>query len=285
MKMAKILSGKALSEKIMLDLKNEISIKNYAPSLAVVIVGDNSASRIYVNRKNIKAREIGIKSEIIALDADISQEKLEAEINKLCQNPDINAVLVQLPLSAHLNTQSILNLIPPEKDVDGFSPINAGWLSAGAKPYAIPCTPLGIIKLLKSYDIEIEGKSAVVIGRSNIVGRPMASLLEKENATVTICHSRTRDITAFTRHADILISAVGKANFIDDGWIKEGVIIVDVGMNRNEDGKLTGDVDFEKVQQKASAITPVPGGVGPMTIATLMSNTLRLYKLQKGIRE
>ncbi|MDD3593658.1 MAG: bifunctional 5,10-methylenetetrahydrofolate dehydrogenase/5,10-methenyltetrahydrofolate cyclohydrolase [Candidatus Gastranaerophilales bacterium] len=283
--MAKILSGKALSEKIMLDLKNEISIKNYAPSLAVVIVGDNSASRIYVNRKNIKAREIGIKSEIIALDADISQEKLEAEINKLCQNPDINAVLVQLPLSAHLNTQSILNLIPPEKDVDGFSPINAGWLSAGAKPYAIPCTPLGIIKLLKSYDIEIEGKSAVVIGRSNIVGRPMASLLEKENATVTICHSRTRDITAFTRHADILISAVGKANFIDDGWIKEGVIIVDVGMNRNEDGKLTGDVDFEKVQQKASAITPVPGGVGPMTIATLMSNTLRLYKLQKGIRE
>lgn len=286
MKMAKILDGKALSEQIKQNIKEEIIKKGYTPSLAVVIAGNDNASRIYVNRKNITAQELGIKSTIVELPEDISKESLESKIRELSQNPDINAILIQLPLPKQIkNVQDIIDIIPPQKDVDGLGSINAGLLASGAKPYAIACTPLGIITMLKTNNIEIAGKSAVVIGRSNLVGRPVASLLEKENATVTICHSKTKDIKSFTKNADIIVSAVGKANFIDDTWLKEGAVVIDVGMNRNENGKLTGDVDFEKVEPKTSAITPVPGGVGPMTIATLMSNTLKLYKLQKGINE
>ncbi len=271
-----LLDGKALSEKIMNNLKVKIAELDKAPTLAVVLVGTDSASQIYVNKKNECAKNLGIKSVCLNFSESITENELLAEIDKLANDDEIDAILVQLPLPKHINKNNVINKIPPNKDVDGFHPYNIGCLLSGVEPFALPCTPKGILRLLKEYNITIEGKNVVVIGRSNIVGKPAALLILKENATVTICHSKTKNLKDITRQADILIVATGKPKFIDKSFVKEDAVIVDVGINRNSDGKLSGDVDFESVKDKASYITPVPGGVGPMTISMLMENTLEL---------
>ena len=276
--MTTILDGKKLSEEILNNLKNEIAKNNFSPSLAVVIVGNNTASQIYVRNKNKKALELGINSQVIKLDEKISQQDLENEIDKLAKDNKINAILVQLPLPAHINTQKIIEKIPPNKDVDGFHPYNLGRLTAGYEPFAKACTPLGIIKLLNKYNIKIEGKNVVIAGRSNIVGKPLAVMLTNLNATVTLCHSKTENLKEITKRADILVCAIGKPKFFTKEFIKENAVIIDVGINKDENGKLVGDVDFDNVKELTSFITPVPKGVGPMTIAMLMNNTLELYK-------
>jgi len=276
--MTTILDGKTLSEKILNNIKEEITKNNYTPSIAVVIVGNNPASQIYVKNKNKKALELGIKSQIIELDNNISQHDLEQEIEKLANNNSINAILVQLPLPKHINTQKIIEKIPAHKDVDGFHPYNSGRLIEGYEPFAKACTPLGIVKLLNEYNINIESKNIVIVGRSNIVGKPLAAMLTNLNATVTLCHSKTKNLQTITKNADILVCAIGKPRFFTKEYIKENAVVIDVGINRDENGKLTGDVDFEHVKELTSYITPVPKGVGPMTIAMLMHNTLELYK-------
>jgi len=276
--MSIILDGKKLAEKITKNIKQEIIDNNYQPSLAVVIVGENPASQIYVRNKKIKAEELGIKSQIIALPSDISQNNLEKEVEKLNADKSIHAILVQLPLPKGLSAQKVIEKISPEKDVDGFHPYNIGRLLCDGKPFANPCTPLGIMKILEEYNIDVEGKNVVIVGRSNIVGKPLAVMMTNKNATVTLCHSKTQNLAEITSKADIFVSAVGKANFFDEKFVKEGAVVIDVGINRNSDEKLTGDVNFEKVKDKVSYITPVPKGVGPMTIAMLMYNSLELYK-------
>ena len=273
-----ILDGKTLADKICNDLKKEIESSNFTPSLAVVIVGDDPASKIYVKNKNKKALELGINSKIVELPEIISQSALEAEIDKLVQDNTIDAILVQLPLPKQIDTQKIIEKIPPQKDVDGFHPYNTGRLFSGKEPFAVACTPLGIIKLLEEYNISPEGKNVVIVGRSNIVGKPLAALMTNKNATVTLCHSKTQNLKAITSNADILISAIGKPKYFTSEYIKENAVVIDVGMNRLDDGKLTGDMDFEAVKDKCSYITPVPKGVGPMTIAMLMYNTFNLSK-------
>ncbi len=282
--MATILNGKVLSIKILDQLKEEVSNYDKKPGLAVIIVGSNPASTIYVNKKKQTAAKIGFNSSIIELEESISQAELEKQIGILNNDENTNAILVQLPLPKHINTYDIIEKIAPHKDVDGFHPINVGKLVIGLNPYAVSCTPYGIIKLLEEHNIEIQGKNAVIIGRSNIVGKPLASLLLSKNATVTICHSKTHNIKEICSQADILVSAIGKPNFVKADWIKQGATVIDVGINRTEEGKLTGDVDFQEVEQKAGAITPVPGGVGPMTIAMLMKNTLELFKIHNNIQ-
>lgn len=278
--MAIILDGKTLADKITNNLKKEILTNNYTPSLAVVIVGNNPASQIYVRNKNKKARELGIKSQIIEFPETIKQTELENEIQKLAQNNEIHAILVQLPLPKEINAQKIIELIPPQKDVDGFHPYNIGRLFSGFEPYAKACTPLGVIKILEEYDIDVEGKNVVIVGRSNIVGKPMGTMFLNKNATVTICHSKTKNLKEITKTADILVSAIGKSHFVKQDFVKENVIVIDVGINRTAEGVLVGDIDFNEVEKIASYITPVPKGVGPMTIAMLMQNTLDLYKYQ-----
>ena len=274
-----ILDGKALADKISTEIKMEIAQNGYNPSLAVIIVGNNPASQLYVKNKNAKAKELGINSIVIELPENISQFDLEKQIETLSLDKTIDAILVQLPLPKHINTQQIIEKIPPEKDVDGFHPYNIGRLISGFEPFAKACTPKGILRILKEYNLEIEGKNVVVVGRSNIVGKPVAIMLSNANATVTLCHSKTQNLKNITQNADILVCAVGKAKFITADFIKTGAIVIDVGINRDNDGKLCGDVDFENVKDKASYITPVPKGVGPMTIAMLMQNSLDLYKI------
>ncbi len=278
--MAQIIDGKLVSKKILENLSDEILFLAQKPCLAVIIVGNDSASKIYVNLKKKKALELGIESIVVEMPETVSQEELLEKIEQLNNDKKVNAILVQLPLPQHIDTKIILEKITPLKDVDCFHPYNTGHIAAGTKPYVYPCTPKGIIRLLEYYNIPVEGKHAVVIGRSNIVGRPLAQMLLNENATVTICHSRTKNLEEITKTADILISAVGQRNLIKANMVKDGVVVIDVGMNRTEDNKLCGDVDFYNVEKKASFITPVPGGVGPMTICSLMQNTFDLYKLQ-----
>ncbi|MBP3330160.1 MAG: bifunctional methylenetetrahydrofolate dehydrogenase/methenyltetrahydrofolate cyclohydrolase FolD [Clostridia bacterium] len=278
--MAVIMDGKALSEKLKNNLKNEVEgLKNKGknPCLAVIIVGDNPASKIYVNNKKKSCEALGIKSLEYALPADTTEEKLLTLISSLNEDESVDGILCQLPLPSHICEKNVINSISPEKDVDAFHPENVGHIMIGDYTF-LPCTPAGVMEILKEYDIDVSGKNCVVVGRSNIVGKPMTMLLLKENATVTVCHSRTQNLCEFTKKADVLVSAVGKPNLITADMIKENAVVIDVAINRLESGKLCGDVDFEAVKEKASYITPVPGGVGPMTIATLMKNTVTAAK-------
>lgn len=278
-----LIDGKAVAKKIFENIKQQTDQLEKKPAIAVIIVGEDPASKIYVNRKHKKAKESGIDSIVIEFDEDISQQELESKIDELNKDESINAILVQLSLPRHLDTYRIIEKISPIKDVDGFHPENVGKINIGIDAYAYPCTPLGVMTLLEEYKINPEGTHAVIIGRSNIVSKPLAAMLLAKNATVTICHSKTHDLKKYTSSADILISATGKPKMIDESFIKDGAIVIDVGISKDKDGKIHGDVDFESTASKTSYITPVPGGVGAMTIAMLMHNTLRLYKIQKGL--
>ena len=277
----KLINGKELARKIRAELKEEVEeLKNNGvnPKLAVIMVGDDKASTVYVRNKSKACEEIGIEFEEFLKDRTTTQEELISLIKELNNRDDIHGILLQSPIPEGLDIREAFNTIDYRKDVDGFNPINVGKLSIGEDCF-ISCTPYGIIRMLEEYNIEIEGKRAVVIGRSNIVGKPMVQCLLNKNATVTVCHSKTSNIAEITKEADILIVALGKAKFVKEDMVKEGSVIIDVGMNRNEDGRLVGDVDFENVSKKASYITPVPGGVGPMTITMLMNNVVKAAKL------
>ena len=273
---AQILDGKTMSESLRKEITERVQAlkknRGIIPGLAVILVGNDPASEIYVRNKGNGCREVGMYSETVTLPADTVQEKLESEIDRLNADPKVHGILVQLPLPGHLDEAAALARILPEKDVDGFHLLNAGKLMTGAKG-VIPCTPRGAMYMIRQTGIDLTGKHAVVIGRSNIVGKPMALLLLQENCTVTVCHSRTIGLAEFTRKADILVAAVGKAGFVTEDMVKPGAIVIDVGINR-VDGKVMGDVDFERVRESASWITPVPGGVGKMTITMLLFNTL-----------
>ena len=281
---AKIIDGKLVSASIREKIKEKTkAIKDKysrVPGLAAVLVGEDPASQIYVRNKRKSCEDVGIYSEEHKLPDSTTQDELLELINKLNNDKKINGILVQLPLPKHIDDSLILNSVSSEKDVDGFHPINAGYLFEG-KPQFIPCTPHGIIKMLEFYDIDIEGKNAVVLGRSNIVGKPAAILLLQKNATVTICHSRTKNLEDVLKEADIIVAAIGRAHFVKKEMVKEGAIVIDVGINRLDTGKLAGDVDFEAVKKISGFITPVPGGVGPMTITMLLWNTLT--SLEKSI--
>jgi methylenetetrahydrofolate dehydrogenase (NADP+)/methenyltetrahydrofolate cyclohydrolase len=272
-----LLDGKALSKKIRDQLSSRIGefarASGFAPGLATVLIGDDPASRVYVNSKGKSCGEVGIRSWKIALPGEVEEGALCREIDRLNQDPEIHGILVQLPLPAQISTERILSRIDPEKDVDGFHPVNVGRLSTGRSGF-VPCTPLGVMRLLEEYGVPVAGSHAVVVGRSNIVGKPMAQLLLNANATVTVCHSRTRNLPDICRQADVLVAATGKPEMIRGDWVREGAAVVDVGIHRREDGKLTGDVAFNEVAPRAGWISPVPGGVGPLTIAMLLSNTL-----------
>ncbi|NCG67887.1 bifunctional methylenetetrahydrofolate dehydrogenase/methenyltetrahydrofolate cyclohydrolase FolD [Bacillus coagulans] len=277
---AEIIDGKQLAEALRKEIKAEVeqlTQQGITPGLAVILVGNDPASRTYVKNKEKACRALGMKSVLIELPGDVPEQALLGHITTLNEDPDIHGILVQLPLPPHINAQKIVEAISPEKDVDGFHPVNIGRMMTGQDAF-LPCTPHGILKMVKSKGIRIEGKHVVVIGRSNIVGKPCGQLFLNENATVTYCHSKTADLKSFTRQADILVSAVGKAKFIKADFVKAGAAVIDVGMNRDESGKLCGDVDFNEVKEKASYITPVPGGVGPMTITMLLSNTVKAAK-------
>lgn len=272
--MYQIIDGKKISQEIKDELKEKVALmkaEGVERCLAVIQVGSDPASSVYVNNKKKACDYIGIKSLSYELPEETTEEELLELIGSLNAREDVNGILVQLPVPKHINEDTILLAIAPEKDVDGFHPVNVGNLSIG-RPGYVSCTPAGVIQLLKRSGIEIAGKECVVLGRSNIVGKPMAMLLLRENGTVTVCHSRTKDLQVITRRADILVVAVGKPKLVDAGYVKEGAVVIDVGIHRNENNKLCGDVDFDSVAPHVSAITPVPGGVGPMTIAMLMNN-------------
>ena len=278
--MAIILDGKALAKKTREELKvkvDELKEKNIFPKLAVIMVGDDPSSKIYVRNKSKACEEVGIEYEEHLLEANIEMQVLLDLINELNNRDDVHGILLQSPIPKHLDINLAFRTIKPEKDVDGFNPINVGKLSLNQDCF-VSCTPFGIMRMLSEYNIEIVGKHAVIIGRSNIVGKPMIQCLLNKNATVTVCHSRTKNLTELTKQADILVCAIGKPKFITGDMVKEGAVVIDVGINRNEEGKVCGDVDFETVSQKASYITPVPGGVGPMTIAMLMNNIIKAVK-------
>lgn len=283
--MAEIIDGKALAKKIRMELKEEVEKlkkKNIFPKLAVIMVGEDKASKVYVRNKSKACEEIGVEYEEFLLKDDTKMEDLLNLIEELNNRPDINGILLQSPIPKHLDINKAFNKIDYRKDVDGFNPVNVGKLVIGEDCF-ISCTPFGVMKMLEEYGIEIEGKNAVVVGRSNIVGKPLAQCLLKKNATVTICHSRTKNIHEITNNADILVAALGKPKYIKENMVKEGAVVIDIGINRGDDGKLVGDVDFENVSKKASYITPVPGGVGPMTIAMLMNNVVKAAKEQKKL--
>ena len=275
-----IINGKEVAQKIRNDLKEEVAglrKKGIIPKLAVIMIGNNKASEVYVRNKSKACNEIGIEFEEFLKEEDITQKDLIDLIDQLNHRSDIHGILLQSPIPAHLNEREAFDKIDVKKDVDGFNPINVGKLTIGEDGF-VSCTPYGIIKLLDEYHIEIEGKRAVIIGRSNIVGKPVAQCLLNRNATVTICHSKTQNIAEVVSQADIVIAALGKPKFVTENMIKDGAVVIDVGINRNNEGKLVGDVDFENVEKKASYITPVPGGVGPMTIAMLMNNVVKAAK-------
>lgn len=285
--MYQLIDGKELARKIREQLRvesDELKEKGITSKFAVLLVGDNPASKVYIKNKSKACNDVGIEFEEITLSSDTSMEKLLEVIDELNERKDINGILLQSPIPKGLNIQEAFERINYKKDVDGFNPINVGKLMIGQDCF-ISCTPYGIIKMLENYNIPIEGKHAVVIGRSNIVGKPLSQCLLNKNATVTICHSKTKDLAEITKTADILISAVGRLNMVTADMVKDGAVVIDVGMNRNEHGKLAGDVDFENVKEKASYITPVPGGVGPMTIAMLMNNVIKATKLQNNIND
>lgn len=286
MKMAKIINGKEVSASVKAAVAEEAAQlkdeKGLKIGLAVVIVGNNPASRVYVNNKKKACEEVGFQSFEYALDENTTQEQLLDLVDVLNRDSRVNGILVQLPLPEHIDETSVINAISPEKDVDAFHPMNVGKIMIGEYSF-LPCTPAGVMELIASTGTEIAGKSCVVIGRSNIVGKPMAMLLLHKSGTVTICHSKTQNLKEICLGADILVVAVGKANFVTGDMIKDGAVVIDVGMNKLENGKLCGDVEFESAEKKASYITPVPGGVGPMTISMLMRNTLTAAKKQSGI--
>lgn len=274
---AEVINGKELAAEIKAEMKAEVSRlreQGLIPHLTVVLVGDDPASKSYINGKKKASGEIGISSQIIELPSSTTEKELLELIDRLNHDRDVHGILVQLPLPEHIQEQSIIEAIDPAKDVDGFHPINVGRMMTGKDSF-LSCTPYGIITMLKSRDIQIAGKHAVVIGRSNIVGKPVGQLLLNENATVTYCHSKTADLKHHTQQADILVVAVGRANAIDADYLKDGAVVVDVGINRLADGSLTGDVDFDSAKEKAAYITPVPKGVGPMTITMLLKNTIK----------
>ena len=278
--MAQIISGKEISAATRADIAKqveELKSQGVTPGLAVIIVGDDPASRVYVNNKKKACAELGMLSEEYALPADTEMDELLALIDTLNAREDIHGILCQLPLPKHLDEKRVIDAISPDKDVDAFHITNVGGIMLGEYKF-LPCTPAGVMEMLKRSNISVEGKHCVVIGRSNIVGKPMAMLLLHANATVTVCHSRTKNLAEICRTADLIVAAVGRADFVTADMVKEGAVVIDVGMNRRENGKLCGDVDFEAVEKIASAITPVPGGVGPMTITMLMQNTVTAAK-------
>ena len=278
--MAQLIDGKLISMQIKDELKEEVSClkeQGVVPCLAVIQVGNDPASSVYVNNKKKACVYIGIESLSYELEETISQDALLELIAELNENKKVNGILVQLPLPKHIDENAVIEAIAPEKDVDGFHPETVGNMCIGTRGF-LPCTPAGVIQLLKRSNIEIEGKECVIIGRSNIVGKPMAMLLLRENGTVTIAHSKTKDLKDVTKRADILVVAIGKPKFVTKDFVKEGAVVIDVGIHRNEDNKLCGDVDFDDVVEKVSAITPVPGGVGPMTIAMLMNNCVETVR-------
>ena len=281
-----IIDGKKVSAEVKEQVRQEtLRLKEehgVTPGLAVVIVGDAPASRVYVNNKKKACELVGFRSEEYALPASTTQEELLDLVRTLNEKEDINGILVQLPLPKHLDDKAVIEAINPVKDVDAFHAVNVGKIMLGEYDF-LPCTPAGVMEMLHSYNIPVEGKECVVIGRSNIVGKPMGMLMLHENGTVTICHSRTKNLKEVCARADILVVAVGIPKFVKADMVKEGAVVIDVGMDRDENGKLCGDVDFENVKEKCSFITPVPGGVGPMTIATLMKNTIKACRLQNGL--
>ena len=282
--MSVIIDGKELARKIRMELTDEVTeLKNNGinPKLAVIMVGDDKASKVYVKNKSKACEEIGIDYEEFLMDADTTMEKLLDLIDELNNRDDVHGILLQSPIPKNLDINQAFNKIDYRKDVDGFHPINVGKLSIGEDCF-ISCTPYGVTKMLEAYDIDVQGKNVVIIGRSNIVGKPLIQCMLKKNGTVTVCHSKTQNIKEITKNADILIAALGKAKFVTEDMVKDGAVVIDVGINRNDDGKLVGDVDFENVEKKASYITPVPGGVGPMTIAMLMTNVVKAAKGLKG---
>lgn len=281
--MAKIIDGKAISTEIKNELKEKVAAykaQGIEITLAVVKVGNDPASAVYVRNKEKACEYVGITSRTLALPEETTEEELLKVVEELNADSAVNGILVQLPLPKHIDESKILLAIDSNKDVDGFHPVNVGKMVIGEDTF-LPCTPAGIIEMIKRSDIDIEGKECVVIGRSNIVGKPMSLLMLRENATVTITHSRTKDLKEVTKKADILVAAIGKAKFVTTDYVKEDAVVIDVGMDRDENGKLCGDVDFASVEPKASAITPVPGGVGPMTVTMLLVNCLRSVELNK----
>ena len=283
--MYRLIDGKEVSTHVKTKVKEEVEIlkeKGIEPALAVIIVGNDPASRVYVNNKKKACEFTGMRSVEYALPEETTQEELLAIIDKLNEDSSINGILCQLPVPKHISEKAVIERISPKKDVDVFSAENVGKMWQGDYDMA-SCTPMGVIELLDYYGIDVCGKNCVIIGRSNIVGKPMASLLLERSATVTICHSRTKNLPEITSRADLIVAAVGRAKFVTADMVKDGAIVVDVGINRNEDGKLCGDVDFENVKEKCEFITPVPGGCGPMTIAVLMKNTLLACKKQNGV--
>lgn len=282
--MATIINGKVLAKKIRENLKiecDELKTQGINPKLAVIMVGDNAASKVYVKNKSKACDQIGIEYEEHLLEETTTQQELNELIKKLNNTKEVNGILLQSPLPEHLDINQAFKAISYRKDVDGFTPTSVGKLVMGGDTF-ISCTPYGVIKMFEEYNIDLTGKNVVIIGRSNIVGKPLAQCCLSKNATVTICHSRTKDLKEHTKRADILIAAIGKANFVTKDMVKEGAVVIDVGINRNEEGKLVGDVDFENVEKIASYITPVPGGVGPMTIAMLMNNVIKAAKEQNN---
>ncbi len=284
--MEKIIDGKLVSKKtreqIAKDVADFTKEAGYAPGLAVVVVGNDPASAVYVRNKHKACLEVGITSYQIELPEQTDEETLLSKIDELNADEKVHGILVQLPLPRHINEEKIIDRIAPEKDVDAFHPSNVGRIMIGNYTF-LPCTPAGIIELLDFYKIPVEGKRCVVIGRSNIVGKPMSLLLLEKNGTVTVCHSRTKNLSEITREADIVVVAIGRANFLTADMVKEGAVVIDVGINRLPDGKLCGDVKFDEVEKVCSMITPVPGGVGPMTITMLMKNTLKAACIQNGV--
>ena len=282
--MAILIDGKDIAAKVRAELREEVETmakeRKKRPALAVILVGEDPASQIYVRNKQRACEDVGVLSEIYTLGENVSQESLEYIINSLAERRDIDGILLQMPLPKGLDPVKALKCIPPEKDVDAFHPDNVGHVMRGDYRF-LPCTPAGVMELLRRYDIDISGKECVVIGRSDIVGKPMAMMLLHSGGTVTICHSKTRNLAEHTRRADILVSAVGKAGFVTADMVKDGAVVIDVGINRNADGKICGDVDFAAVEPKASYITPVPGGVGPMTVAMLMKNTVKAAEISQ----
>lgn len=279
--MVEILDGKKLREKILDELKLKIEKFPQKPSLVVILVGENPASKIYVNNKKKTAQNLGINSEVINYPFDVTEQELLDKIEELNNDENVTAILVQLPLPSHISKENVINAISPSKDVDGFTPYNFGKLFSGSEPMVYPCTPKGILLLLDEYGIKLEGKHAVIIGRSNIVGRPLSQMFLNRNATVTVCHSHSENLSNIIKTADIVVSAAGK-NIVKGEMLKSGCVVVDVGIFKDENGKTRGDVDFETSSQVASYISPVPGGVGPMTIASLMLNTVELYVKNLG---
>ncbi len=279
-KLVTILDGKSLRDKLLSDLKLKIDALNEKPELAVILAGEDAASKIYVNNKKKTAEKLGIKSSVYTYDENVSEQAILDKISELNNDNRVNAILVQLPLPKHLDKSKILDGISPDKDVDCFTTYNYGKLATGLEPYVYPCTPKGVLLLLDEYGIDLDGKHVVVVGRSNLVGKPMALMALKRNATVTVCHSHTKDLKSIIKTADVLISAVGEV-LIEEDMVRRNCIVVDVGISRGSDGKIRGDVNFESVSKVSSYISPVPGGVGPMTIASLMLNTYELYVVQK----